>query len=485
MSLSGTLSSAMSGLNAASRAAQTVSSNISNAMTEGYGRRELELGARVIGTSGQGVQVNGVQRMANMVAIGDRRYADAGLADTSARASFFRSLEAAIGMPDSADSLSGRVAAFDASLISAAAHPDSESRLNQVAEAARAVVNRIVSASKAVQSARSRADDQIEAQVKTVNLALQQVADLNAKIRSSTGVGGDASALVDQRQQVIDSIAGIIPLREIPRDNGTVALFSASGAVLLDGQPSQLGFVPVGVITPEMTLASGALSGLTLNGNPVPLTGSNSLISGGSLAANFAVRDDLAVKAQGKLDAVARDLVERFADPAVDPTLAVGDAGLFTDGGLAFDELNELGLAQRLKLNAAADPQQGGQLWRLRAGLGATDPGQVGASTLLSALQTALTAERAPVSGDFMAGTRSMSVLVGDLISGVSTQRLGAESETSFAQGKNDALKAIELEGGVDTDAEMQRLLLIEQAYSANAKVMQMVDDMMNTLMRI
>ena len=35
-------------------------------------------------------------------------------------------------------------------------------------------------------------------------------------------------------------------------------------------------------------------------------------------------------------NAVARDLVERFAAAGVDPTLAPGAPGLFTDAGLAF-----------------------------------------------------------------------------------------------------------------------------------------------------
>ena len=146
---------------------------------------------------------------------------------------------------------------------------------------------------------------------------------------------------------------------------------------------------------------------------------------------------------------------------------------------------NEVGLAQRLRLNGLADPQQGGALWRLRDGLGATVPGAVGDSALLSALQAALNVPREPVSGGFMSGTRSFSVLAGDTISGVSTARLSAESDTSFAQGKADSLRTIELEDGVDTDAEMQKLLLIEQAYSANAKVVQMIDELIQTLIRI
>ena len=43
MSISSALSNALSGLNAVSRAADVVSSNVANAMTEGYGKREIEL----------------------------------------------------------------------------------------------------------------------------------------------------------------------------------------------------------------------------------------------------------------------------------------------------------------------------------------------------------------------------------------------------------------------------------------------------------
>ena len=161
------------------------------------------------------------------------------------------------------------------------------------------------------------------------------------------GGGRDASALMDQRQQAIDQISAIVPLREIPREMGTMALVTSTGAMLLDGAPAELGFTPVGVIAPGMTMASGALFGITLNGRAVDVAGANSPIAGGSLAANFTIRDVLGVEAQAKLDAIARDLVERYQDPAVDPTLTPGQAGLFNDLGSAFDPANEVGLAQR------------------------------------------------------------------------------------------------------------------------------------------
>ena len=203
------------------------------------------------------------------------------------------------------------------------------------------------------------------------------------------------------------------------------------------------------------------------------------------MAGNFAVRDDLAPQAQARLDAVARDLIERFADPAVDVTRAPGAAGLFTDAAAAFVPANETGLAQRLQLNTAADPANGGALWRLRDGLGATMPGAAGDARLIKDLQSALTAPRNPASGGFMAGARSHATLAADMLSGVAQSRLTAEGEASFASARLDTLREMEMEGGVDTDQEMQALLLIEQAYAANAKVMATVNDMIQTLLGI
>ena len=52
MSLSGALYNAFSGLKANSRAAGLVSTNISNATTEGYGRRTLGLAPGAVGPYG-------------------------------------------------------------------------------------------------------------------------------------------------------------------------------------------------------------------------------------------------------------------------------------------------------------------------------------------------------------------------------------------------------------------------------------------------
>jgi flagellar hook-associated protein 1 FlgK len=482
MSANGSLSSALSGLIVAQRRAAIVASNIANAATPGYGRRVLEVSARAVGSTGQGVMITGVTRVTDLRVIGERRLSQAEAGNRAVLADFYHAIEGQVGTPDEPQSLNGRIDAFNTALLDATSYPDSEARLNQVATTASALVNQIGMISASIQDQRAQADTEIANQVKRLNDALSRVADLNTQIRAHNGASEDPSALIDQRQQLIDSIADIVPIRQFERAGGEVALMTTGGMMLVDGRATRFEFAPVGVVTPEMTIESGALSGLSVNGRAIDVTGANSLVGGGSLAGLFQVRDVDAVRAQSQIDAVARDLVERYQDPALDATRTPGAPGLFTDGSGAFNPANEIGLAQRLRLNPAVDPEAGGQLWKLRDGLGATVPGYTGNASLLNDWETALTADRNPVSGGFMQGARSFSELSGDFTSKISSARLGAESDQTYAQSRADAMQSLELQGGVDTDQEMQDLVEIQQAYAANAKVLTAIDDMIKQL---
>ena len=483
MSVTSALSSALTGLTATSRQAEAVSSNVANAATPGYARREVSLTALSLGGSGQGVAIRGITRQVDRFLIDDRRAAQAAAADRDLRAAFLNRLEQALGDPTDAGSLSARIAAFDTALIEAASRPESEARLSAAADAARQLAQTLNRASETVQAERLRADRTIATTVDDLNAALRQVRELNTQIRSFTGAGRDVSALLDQRQQIVDGIAAIVPIREVEREHGQIALMTTGGAVLLDGKESVFGFTPVNTLVPEMTLESGGLGGLTLNGRPMATSGGTSLVLGGTLAGLFAVRDELAVQGQARLDAVARDLVERFGAAGPDATLAPGGAGLFTDNGAAFDPADETGLSSRIALNAAVDPQAGGQVWRLRDGLGAAVPGPGGDSALLVALSGAMTAARPTASAALSGAGRSLSGLAADILSLTATDRLGADAERAFTAARHAALDEMEKAGGVDTDQELQSLLVIEKTYAANAKVIQTVDEMINTLL--
>lgn len=481
MSISSALSNAVLGLRAAGRGAEVISNNMSNVLTPGYGRRGLDLASAQLG----GVRIVGITRHVDAGLASDRRNAESahGLADLTA--GFQARLEGLFGTPGDASSLSGRLSAFESALVTAASRPDQPDRLSDAVFQAKDLAEGLKAASVGIQAARTEADRAIQAQVDMLNGDLQLVKELNVEVTSTRARGGDVSTLLDQRQQAVDRIGALVPVRELPRDRGQIALYSTAGAALVDGSASTIGFEPSHQVTPYLTLSVGQLSGLTINGEQVLTDSTRGALRGGALAAQFAIRDELGVAAQSEVDALARDLIERFQDPAVDPSLGVGDAGLFTDRGLAFDPVNELGIADRLTVNAAVDPAQGGEVWRMRDGINAVAEGPVGEASLLNALSSALNTSRTLASGSFAGQDLTATGLVSAAISSVGVSRIVSEQQLSFTSARLNELTQQQLAEGVDADAELQRLILVEQTYAANAKMIEVLDDLMQLITRI
>lgn len=483
MSISSAISNAVSGLTAVSRGTDIVSSNIANALTEGYARRELQLSSRIYEQAGGGVVIDGVARLMNAGLLAEHRVAQADVGASTTLSKFHAAMESAFGTGTEASSLGYALTEFEVALTSAAARPDLDTRLSAVLDTAQDLASRINAISASVQSERNNAEQAIKSDVERLNTSLEQVASLNAKIVSLAAQGKDTSALQDARQSVIDSIAEIVPITEVPRDNGRVALFTTGGAVLLDGtEPSRIGFTAANNVTADMSLANGTLSGLTLNGKPLNAT-QQGMFSGGTLSANFAIRDEIALAYQERIDGFARELYARLSDPAVDPSLAAEDAGLFTDAQGALDPANETGFASRIAVNAAIDPTQGGQLWRIRAGLNAGTAGSAGDSTLLDHLAAALVETRTPASTSLGSSAKSLQSLSSDLSSTAASDRVRAEAAAERESTRQANLKSSLLADGVDSDKEMENLLALEKAYAANAKVLQAANEMLDVLL--
>ncbi|NCQ24502.1 MAG: flagellar hook-associated protein FlgK [Rhodobacteraceae bacterium CG17_big_fil_post_rev_8_21_14_2_50_63_15] len=482
MTISGALSNALSGLTATSRLADIVSSNLANVLTDGYALRDVTLVAR---SDGGGVSVQGVTRQVDAGLLADRRLAESGRAAAETRAGFAASLQRVIGSPETSGSLSARLATFEASLITAAARPEEPNRLQAVAFAASDLAEGLNGISAQISKLRTQADGDIARTVESLNRGLVNVGALNKQITAAQINGRESAALEDQRQKVIDGLSALLPLREVPRANGAVALVTTGGAMLLDGRASRIEFTTSAVVAPHMTTANGLLSGLNINGQTISIGEDKGPLSGGQLAALFDIRDDLAIEAQSNFDALARDLIERFQLPGLDPSLGVGDPGLFTDSGTFFDPTNEIGISGRIALNTAVDPDRGGAPYRLRDGLGAVGPGAVGNAGLLLAMSDILKTPRSLGTGPSSGTARAFSGHIASVLSITAQTQLAEDQRLGFQSSRAQELRSLELTNGVDSDAELQRLLVIEQAFGANARMIQTIDDMMQTLLRI
>jgi flagellar hook-associated protein 1 len=482
MSISAAFNSAVSGLTAASRAAEIVSENIANAQTTGYARRSLNLGSNTVGP---GVRILGVQRHSDPGIVANRRQSESEYGAAEIVAGFQSRYAALVGTATDPGSINMRMAEFETSLIEAASQPESQTRLDTAVARAGDLAQGISNASEGLRTMRSQADNAIASQVDQLNQSLQTLKTINTKIASTSASGGETAGLLDQRQILIDDINRIVPVNVVERDHGKIALYTDGGAILLDGSAASLSFTPVRDTMPEMTIDNGALSGLQINGVSVRTDSRYGALRGGTLSAQFDIRDNLAVSAQANLDVVARDLMERFETAALDPTVAVGDPGLFTDNGAVFDSVNEVGLARRLTLNSIVDPDQGGQSWRLRAGLGAGGPGEPGEARQLQAFTAILTERRTPGSTEFGTGQLTLAGFGSSLMSRAAQNANESDRVLSFAAASLTELTRIDLAQGVDTDAELQTLMIVEQAYAANARMIEVADEMMQALLRM
>ena len=488
MTLSATLANAMTGLNAASRTADLIANNVANALTDGYGRRDIALTPLQLADEGQGVRVVGITRVSDPLITGARRVAQAESGHATTLAETQERISDLVGEPGQSDALATLIDRFDTAMTAAADTPESTTLLSDAVNSANRLANKFNDVSTDLRRIRSEADAEIDRQITFVNTNLAEVERLNDEIRINTFSGSDVAALQDQRQRIVDGISDIIPIKVIQRSNNEIALYTTTGGQLLDGRPFELEFSPTKIVTQDQTIGNGALSGITVAGNAIPIAqgDGNGFYDRGSLEALFKIRDEIAPEAAVEIDALARNLIERLEGLPEDATIGATDPGLFTDSGLAFDPLLEEGIAGRISLNASVDPTAGGEVTRLRDGLNATAVGDLGDATLLRAIQDAVQEEVTIATGTGFSGTRSIAGFATEFSGTTLFNSVSADTSAATQQARFETLSDAEANAvGVDSDAELARLLLVEQAFSANARVIQVVDELLARLLQI
>jgi len=488
MSLTNALSNATSGLSNAGVRADVASSNIANASNPSYVRREVISGERR-GQTG-GVEVTTIQRSQDIALTRLRRDADSAVARSDVIANAYNTLNTEIGLPGSGYGLFSTIENMEASFTTLQANPESTAFQNGAVSAAVEVTQQLNSLSHLALSMRETADNNIANGVQTINTALTRIQELNLEISITEPLNG-APALKDERQTLVNTIAEIIPIREVARENGKSDIMTENGVLLLsaNGIKKELSFTPAPAITDGMRYGEtgSVLSGLFVGDQDLtPGSGSFSALQSGSLSAEFSIRDSIATEFVNNLDSIASDLVARFSNDDLDPTKTPGAQGLFTDATLAGGSTDISGVASRIRINNAVNPNVGGEVYRIRDGLGAISAGNVGNTEIITNMLGALTENQAASDESFLSGDYNIVGAAAALTSIIGEQSLRYDSINASTTARRDVLQDAELDvSGVDTDKELQDLLLIEQAYAANARVIQTVSTMIDTLLQL
>lgn len=478
-----------------SNAAQSsvISSNIANANTSGYARQI----ANVVTTSYGSSEVTSVTRETNSalseqlnsstsVAAAETAISD-GLTTLAETVDDSSSTTSSSGSTVNGNSPSAMLSNLESALATYETSPSSESAGQDVVTAAQDLVSALNTGSSTVQTVREQADSDMASSVSTINSLLTQFAQADATVVSGLGTGADVNSAEDTRDSILTQLSQQIGISTTTNANGSISIYTDSGVNLYQNNVvSELSF------TASPTLTAGQ-SGNAVTVNGVPITGSSApmAIQSGALAGYAELRDTIAPQYQAQLDQIAGGLIDAFAETDQSSSSGASLPGLFTySGATSLPTTSDVtGLASSIEVNAAVDPNQGGDVDLLRdGGINGSDYvyNSTDASGYTGRIQDMISALTSTQSFDASAGlgtSDSLSNYANSSVSWLEAQNSAASNQVDYQNALvTQATSALSNATGVSLDTEMTNMLNIENTYTTTAKLLTTVDDMFTSL---
>lgn len=481
MSLSTALSIAQNSLLNTQRQTGVVSKNLANAYNPDYSRR-----SGVVASLAPGSQMVSITRATDAALFRQNLSALSGWTAQNTLYTGLDQINLSVNGVDNVTSPAALIGALQEALQLYSAVPSNRTLAENAVEAARQVVLGLNQGTQAIQAFRSDLDSQIATSVTELNQLLADFKTINDQVVNGAIAGQDALDGLDRRDALLKQIAELVPISTIARPNGDLMIVTADGATLFETIPRHVHFEP--------TPAYGATSTgnkVYVDGVPLMAAKGANTTAGGKLAAMVQLRDEYANGLQLQLDEIARGLIQTFSEQdSVAPNNVA--AGLFTTAGappVSVPAATGLtGLAGQIRLHAAVDPAKGGDAEKLRDGINFpfNTPGHASFNELLLNYVDGLDAPRSheTVGGD----TVSQSVkaysasTVGWLEDARKTAAGAAETRAAMVMRTTEALSNLT---SVNVDEEMALMLELEHTYAASAKMLQVVDEMLKTLLAV
>jgi flagellar hook-associated protein 1 FlgK len=230
----------LSALLAQQRALTTNSNNIANANTPGYSRQRVELATRpserfgpnFIGT---GVTIGATQRISDDLLAAQLRTAAAG----ANRADAFVNLASALddSMANTDTGLSATLQSFYNALQSVSNDPSSTSSRQALLSQARNLVASFGAMDQRLAELGNEAQAQLTDSANQVSSIGSQLAVINSKLLESGSASGQAPPpdLLDQRDQLLKQLAGLVQVSAVQQSDGTTSVFIGNGQTLVLG----------------------------------------------------------------------------------------------------------------------------------------------------------------------------------------------------------------------------------------------------------
>ena len=502
MSLNGALGISSGALANVSYGLSVISQNIANASTPQYALETATQTSLSAGGQGFGVS-SGVTVPASDPGLQNQVSAQTSEAAAAATTSTALSaLEPVLGTVGGGTDLGSQLSAVQSAFSTLEGDPSDATQQGAVVAAATTLTTGINTLASAYGTARQTAEDGVVSGVAQLNTALSTIGELNKQIVSLQAQGLSTADLVNQRAQAENSISQLVDARFVRQQNGSLTVLTAGGAQLpTDG--SQTLSVQSATTGPTAYYPGGGIPGVMLGGTDI-----TTQLTGGSIGANITLRDQTLPTYQGSLDEFAQTLSSRFANQGL--TLFSNPSGIVPVSTGPAAQSGYVGYADTIEVNPAvtATPslvRDGTQAVAGSAtGASAFTPNTAGLSgftTLINRVVTyALGADvqdgvaqpTVPTTGlgpdgTLQSGTTAQSTLLdaaNTLTASQANDSAQATSQTTDSAAVASSLQT-RLTGatGVDVDTELGQLVVLQNAYGANAKIITAIQSLFTDIL--
>ncbi|MBX9928081.1 MAG: flagellar hook-associated protein FlgK [Gemmatimonadaceae bacterium] len=455
MGLGGILSTARTAIAANQAAVQVASHNIANAETEGYSRQRaatepLPEQRTPIGAIGTGIRVARLERMRDALIDQEFRDQSAPAAGDKASAELLGRVESVFAEPSELG-LAAVLDQFWNSWSDLAGTPSNASAKTVVRQRADALVRTLNGAATQIADIRASTVARISDTVARVNALASQIAQINQQIVPAEAGRGPAGDLRDPRDRLIDELSKYVPVRVADRPDGANQVYIGTSSVVDGATPQSLSIAPGSPLTFRLGTSTERFR-----------------VTGGSLGTMMDAVNTTIPGITAQLDAIAAGIVQD-----VNTLHTVGWSPTAGATGVAFFDTGAgNNTAATIRLSAAV---------RASASAIATGPtpNAPGDNATALAISTLRMSAPSATSGNYGADYRDV---ISDLASRKSSADAGAKVGDTLVAKAGERRKSV---SGVSVDEELVELIRYQQAYTAAAKIITTVDEMLDTLLSL
>ncbi len=443
--------------------------NMANVNNAAYARQRVILGDRGVadtplGPQSLGVEALGLQQVRDKLLDSQILRETALMTSLEVQSDAFFKAEAALGQnidrsgdstyiegADTSGSSKGIGEALDNvfnAFSGLAAAPRSQSQRQTLFQQASTLVERFNVVDGRLEAIQGDLTEQMDADVDTVNALLTTISALNRQIgQYEVGQPGSALDLRDQRQAKLEELSQFVDFRTqaVPGSTSQIQILARDGGgadvTLLNGANAPTGLAFTG-------------AGFTGGNPPVALT-----LGGGRLQGALTARDGAITTLRESLDDMASQLVTSF-------NAAYNPGGAYSN---FFDPAGTTAATIRL------DPSLSS------ANIRSTITAEPGANDIALAVynlsSTAFTTGGgATIDGTFGSYYRGV---VSDLANATASAESRYDDQSTLQRLMAERRDSV---SGVSIDEEMTNLIKYQRAFDASARVMRMIDEMLNTV---